>query len=102
MNGKKLRQLFESARQAASPVPPQGFAAGVLRAAGREPVPESAGSISLLDHLNSLFPRVALAAMALIILCALAEFGLTASSLPGVEDGASQVSSQYFFNVEDL
>jgi hypothetical protein len=99
MNDKKLKQLLASARQAPAPVPPPDFAADVLRAVRREPVAKSGGSFSLFDHLNLLFPRVALAAVAVIILCAVAD---VATGLPGVADGVSQISSQFLFNGEGL
>jgi hypothetical protein len=101
MNEKKLEQLFAVARQESAPVPPPEFAAAVWRAVRREPRlrPESS---SLFDQLNSLFPRLALAAMVLIVLCAAADFGLTAAGLPDVGDGVAQAATQFVFNAEDL
>ena len=102
MNEKKMKQLFASARNEAAPAPSADFAADVLRAVRREPPPASPGSFSVWEHLNALFPRVALAAAAVIILCAAADWGLTAAGVPGISDGAAQVTSQFLFNSEDL
>ena len=101
MNEKKLNQLFASARNESAPAPPADFAADVLRAMHREPQlkPEA---FSIFDQLNLLFPRVALAAAAVIVLCMAADFGLTAAGLPEIGDGAAQVSAQFLFNAEEL
>ena len=104
MNEKKLKQLFGAARKQSAPAPPADFATDVLRAIHREPLAPAAESFSVWEHLNGLFPRVALAAAAVIILCVAADWGLTAAGLPDVSDGAAQVTSQYLFNAnpEDL
>jgi hypothetical protein len=102
MNGKKLKQLFGSARNEPAPAPAPDFAADVLRAVRSQPWPASAESFSVWEHLNGLFPRLALAAAAVIVLCLAADWGLTAAGLPGVSDGAAQVTSQFLFNSEDL
>ena len=102
MNDEKLKRLFASARKNAAPAPGGNFASGVLRAIRSEPPPGTAEAFSLWEHLNSLFPRVAVAAAALIVLSVAADWGLTAAGLPGLNEGAAQVTSQYFFNSEDL
>jgi hypothetical protein len=104
MNKNKLKQLFASARKEPAPTPSEGFAADVLRAIRREPPPMPAGPSSVSEHLNSLFPRLALASAVVIILCLAADWGLTAAGVPEVTDGASQATSQYLFNPssEDL
>jgi hypothetical protein len=99
MNEKKMKQLFASARRTAAPEPPPDFAADVLRAVRLEPAAKFDGPASLFDHLNMLFPRAALAATAVIIVCAVTDL---AANLPGVEDGAAQVSAQFLFNAGDL
>ena len=101
MNAKKLNQLFAAARNETTPVPPADFAADVLRAVRREP-PLPLETLSVFDQLNSLFPRLALAAAAVIVLCAVADFGLTAAGLPEVGDGTARVSAQFLFNAEEL
>ena len=52
--------------------------------------------------MNGLFPRVGLAAAAVILLCVAVDLGLTAAGVPGVDDGTAQVASQYLFNSDDL
>ena len=102
MNENKLKQLFASARNETAPAASPDFAADVLRAVRREPVPGPAESFSLWEHLNALFPRLALAAAAVIILCVAADWGLTAAGVPGIGDCATQLTSQFLFNSEDL
>jgi hypothetical protein len=102
MNEKKLKQLIASARNEAAPVASPDFPADVLRAVRREPPFLPPAPITLWDHLNALFPRVALAAAAVIVLCVAADYGLTAAGLPGLSDGAAQITSQLLFNSDDL
>ena len=101
MNDKKLKQLFDSERNEVAPAPSAEFAADVLRAVRREP-PLQPESFSIFDQLNFLFPRLALAAAVVIVLCVAADFGLTAAGLPDVGDGAAQATAQFLFNAEDL
>jgi hypothetical protein len=102
MNEKKLKQLFAAARNETAPAAAPDFAGDVLRAVRREPVPAPAESFSVWEHLNALFPRLALVAAAVIVLCVAADWGLTAAGVPGIGDGAAQVTSQFLFNSEDL
>lgn len=102
MNEKKLKQLFAAARNESAPAPPPDFAADVLRAVNREPASPLAEVVSVWDHLNALFPRIALAACAIIILCLAADWGLTEAGLPGITDGATQATSQYVVDPENL
>ena len=84
MNEKRLNQLF---------------AADVLRAVRRARLAES---VSIFDQLNFLFPRIALAAASVIVLCVAADLVLTAVGLPEVGEGTTQVSSHFLFNAEEL
>ena len=95
MNQKKLKQLFAAARNNAAPAPPEDFAADVLRAIGREPAVVRLAAGSLLDQLNFLFPKIALAAAAIIVLCVAADFGLSAAGLPDLAEGLSQITAQW-------
>ena len=95
MNENKLKQLFEAARNEPAPAPPEDFAADVLRAVHREPVAGRGEAVSIFDQLSRLFPRIALAAVAIIVLCVAADFGLTAAGLPDLGDGLSQISAQW-------
>lgn len=102
MNEKKLKQLFAAARNETAPAPPESFAAGVLRAVRREPVAGYAKILSLSDQLNRLFPRIALAAAAIIVLCVAADLILTAAGVPEVGDGVSQLSAQWLLTPEGI
>jgi hypothetical protein len=95
MNDNKLKQLFESARRELPTVPPPDFSADVLRAVRREPQAKLKEQFSIFDQLNLLFPRIALAAAAVVILCVAADWGLTAAGLPDLGDGLSQISAQW-------
>lgn len=95
MNGQKLKKLFAAARNEIAPTPPADFAADVLRAVRREkPVP-SPETFSVFDKLNLLFPKLACAAAAMIVLGVAADFGLTAAGVPDLSDGVSQISAQW-------
>lgn len=74
MNDRKLQKLFQAARRQPAPEPPADFAGDVLRAARQtSPTPGTQG-YSLFDQLNGLFPRVAIAAAAVVLLCAALEY----------------------------
>ncbi|HEV2691825.1 MAG TPA: hypothetical protein VG347_02915 [Verrucomicrobiae bacterium] len=102
MNENKLKQLFDAARKDTAPVPPSDFAADVLRAARRELTISTPGPVTVFDQLNRWFPRLALAAAAVIILCIAADYGLTSTGLPELGDGAAQISSQFDLNEDGL
>jgi hypothetical protein len=95
MNERKWRQLLTAARNEPAPVPPKDFAADVLRAIHHAGPEQSPGALSLPDQLNLLFPRLAWAAAAVIALCLVADWGLTAAGVPGLADGMSQISGQW-------
>jgi anti-sigma factor RsiW len=100
MSGQKLKKLFDAARNETAPAPSADFAAAVLRAVRREKTIPSAGTFSIFDQLNLLFPRLALAATAVIVLGVAADFGLTAAGVPNLSDGVSQISAQWFLTPE--
>jgi len=102
MNEKKLNQLFAAARNDVAPEMPGSFAAKVMRSLRVQPRAVSAELNSVWDHLNSLFPRIAFTAAAVIILCVATDWGLTAIGLPDVTDGSAQVASQYLFTPDNL
>ena len=102
MNDKKLQRLFDAARKESAPVPPPGFAEDVLRAARRESQIAPPAAATVFDQLNALFPRLALAAAAVIILCVAADLALTSAGLPDLDDGASQLVSQFDLNGDGL
>lgn len=102
MNKKKLQQIFDMARNETAPAPPADFAADVLRASRQEPLARQRPPFSLFDQLNVLFPRVALAALAVILLCAAAELVSNEAGWPDLSNGVVQVSSQFLFNSEGM
>lgn len=102
MNEKKLKQLFAAARNETAPQLPPGFAEDIVRMVRCEPAPSRAGASSVWDHLNRLFPRLAVAAAVIIALCFAADWALTAAGVPGVSESASQATSQDLFTLEDL
>ncbi len=95
MHEQKIKKLLAAARKKATPAPSADFAWNVLRAVRREPPP--APPVSISDQLNLLFPRLALAAVVVIALGVAADFGLTAAGLPDLDDGVSQISTQWLF-----
>jgi len=102
MDKRKLNQLFKLAGNEPAPVPPEDFASDVLRAMRREPPVAAPASLSLFDQLNMLFPRIAFAAAAVIVLCVAVDFGLTAAGLPGLGDGMSQISAQWLLTPDEF
>jgi len=102
MNKRKLNQLFELARNEPAPVPPADFPADMLRAILREPRGTVAGELTIFDRLNLLFPRIAFAAVAIIILCIALDCGLTATGMPGLHDGLSQISAQWLLTPDEF
>jgi len=102
MNDNKLNRLFAAARKHPAPVPAPDFAADVLRAVRREPAVAAGEPLAIFDQLNRLFPRLALAAAALIVVSLATDYGLTATDWPDLGAGVAQVSSQLLFNPEEL
>lgn len=102
MKNSKLKQLFAAARRETAPVPPENFAADVLRVIHREAPPVAPEVISVLDQLNSWFPRLTLAASAFIVLCVALDYGLTAAGMPSLSDGAAQLSAQWLLTPTGL
>ncbi len=102
MNEKKIKQLFTVARNEAAPLLPADFAADVLRAVCHEPKVAALPAVSPFDQLNFLFPRLALAAAAVIVLCVAADFGFTSAGLPESGDGATQWSAQFYLDEDAL
>jgi hypothetical protein len=102
MNERKWKQLFAAARKEAAPAPSLDFEAGVLRAIRGERRAKMPGMPSISDQLNLLFPRLAWAAAAIITLCVAADWGLTAAGVPGLGDGMSQISAQWFLTYNEF
>ena len=100
MNKQKLTMLFAAARKEPAPVPPGDFADDVLRAIRCEPPVAVPRAVSIFDQLDRLFPRIALAAAAVIILAVAFDLSLTAAGVPSLGDGLSQVSDQWILPTE--
>ena len=96
MSGKKLQQLFQAARQSAAPEPSAGFAEEVVDAIRREPPSPPRGAPSLFDELNALFPRLALATLAVMALGVAANLALGTADLTVWGDGVAQISAPWF------
>ena len=97
-----MKKLFAAARRDLAPTAPETFVDDVLRAVRRESAGRPADALSVLEHLNGWFPRVALAAAALIVLCVAADLGLTAAGLPGVDEGAAQTTATFSLEGDEL
>ena len=74
MTDDKRRQLLAAARAARPAEPPQDFSASVLRALERESRGQPAPNDSLFNQLANWFPRLATAAMAIIVIALFCEF----------------------------
>jgi hypothetical protein len=90
MNDKKLNQLFNAARRETPAAPAEGFESLVMRQIQRDP---ARGELSISDVLGLWFPRLAVAAAAIIAVCIIGEF---VSPGPSLTDSAAQLSVQYF------
>jgi len=98
MNDRKLDQLFHAARHESPAAPPEGFELQMLQAIHRESVATGRETIPIFDQLNAWFPRLAWAAAAIIALSVAADYGLTATGTPGLNDGVSQVSAHWLLS----
>jgi hypothetical protein len=93
MNSEKLGQLFRAARDETPSTPAEDFDLRVLQQIRRNPAREE---LSVFDQLTAWFPRIALAAAAMIALCVASEF-IFSREVPSLADSASQLSEQWVF-----
>jgi hypothetical protein len=92
MNDDKLNQLFRAAGNESPAAPREGFERLVMQQICRHPErPE----LSISDLLGMWFPRLALAAAAVIALCVIGDFLYSAHS-PSLTESAAQLSDPYF------
>lgn len=89
MNNQKLRELFGAARRQKAAVPGEGFDLLVMQQIRRNP---ARTELSITDVLGQWFPRLALAAAAVIVVCVISE---CISTGPSLTDSAAQLSVQY-------
>lgn len=88
MNDRKLNQLFSAAKSESPAVPNEGFAFLVMRQIQRNPArPE----LSISDMLGQWFPRLAVAAAAVIAICVLGDMVIS-SNAPSLSESAAQLS----------
>jgi hypothetical protein len=90
MNDKKLNQLFDASRRETPGAPTEGFELLVMQQIQRQP---GRAEPSISDLLGLWFPRLAVAAAAIIAVCVIGDF---MSSGPSLTDSAAQLSVQYF------
>jgi hypothetical protein len=86
MNDKKLSQLFGAAKKVMPAAPAQGFDLLVMQQIRRNP---ARSELSISDLLSRWFPRLALAAAAVIVVCVVGEY---VSTGPTLSESAAQLS----------
>jgi len=91
----KLKKLFESARTDPSPIPSNTFASRVVSAisASPEPAPEY-----FFDAVAGMARRLVVPAMALVMICAAAEFYFSPGSYSTQADTA-QLTEEWLFTL---
>ena len=94
MKKNKLERLFNLAKRESVPQAGPDFESQVMHAIRRE---VSAKPVSLLDQLNALFPRIALAAAIVIILCITTDVVITNASGTDLASGVSSISEEWLF-----
>jgi len=97
MNDKKLNQLFAAARRENPPAVPADFAERVQRGLGQA-ADNAPVAVSFIDQLNRNFGRYAVAAAAMIMLCAAVEIGQSFSHEPSIDDDVSQICSDWMLH----
>jgi hypothetical protein len=89
---EKLNRLFTAAKRDQPTAPDEGFASLVMQQIQRHP---ARAELSIADLLGMWFPRLAVAAAAVIALCVISEL-VTSSNAPSLSESAAQLSVQYF------
>ncbi len=90
MNDGKLKQLFAAAKRETPAGPAEGFERLVMQQIQRNP---ARAELSISDLLGMWFPRLAVAAAALIALCVIGDF-VSSSNSPSLSESAAQLSDQ--------
>ena len=90
MNNRKLNQLFRALKRATPPAPTEGFDLLVLQQIRRNP---TRSELTISDVLGRWFPRLALAAVAVIALCIAGDFVYSTNG-PSLSESAAQLSIQ--------
>jgi len=97
MNDKKLNQLFAAARREKPPTVPADFAERVQRGLGQA-ASSTPVVINFWDQLNRNFARYAVAAAAMIMLCAAVEISQSFSHDPSIDDDVNQICSDWMLH----
>ena len=87
---EKLNQLFAAVKRETPAAPAEGFASLVMQQIQRNPAHTE---LSISDLLGMWFPRLAVAAAALIALCVIGDY-VTSSNSPSLSESAAQLSDQ--------
>jgi hypothetical protein len=99
---RKLERLFRSARKEPVPQPSEDFVSNILREVGRG-VPTAPmdrfGPVSISDQLAGLFPRLAMASLLAIALCAGADYCLANFVQRDFSASAAEISEEWLFGV---
>jgi hypothetical protein len=90
MKDRKLNQLFRALKREKSPAPVEGFDLLVMQQIRRNP---ARTELSISDVLGRWFPRLAMAAVAVIALCIAGDFAYSTSG-PSLSESAAQLSIQ--------
>lgn len=90
MKDHKLNQLFRALKRETPPAPPEGLDLLVMQQIRRNP---ARADLTISDLLGRWFPRLALIAVSVIVLCVVSEF---VSTGPSLSESAAQLSIQEF------
>jgi hypothetical protein len=102
MNEHKMKRLMDQARAEQCPAAPADFIEDTLRMVRAQVVAPTPTLPSMNHQLNSLFSRVSLACLSIIILAVMVDWGFTAAGFPQPDDGASQVTAQSWFSTDEM
>jgi hypothetical protein len=96
MNKKKLNQLFTAARRETPPIVPADFAERVQRELGQATVDTPV--VNLWDQLNRNFAHYAVAAAAMIMICAAVEIGQSFNHESSMTDDVDQICADWMLH----
>ena len=90
MNNHKLNQLFRALKRDTPPAPPEGLDLLVMQQIHRNP---ARAQLTVTDVLGRWFPRLAVAAVAVIAVCIAGDFVYSTNG-PSLSESAAQLSIQ--------
>jgi hypothetical protein len=94
MKSSKLQQLFNQARKETPPCLGADLESRVISEIRKECRPVR---VTVFDQLNEMFPRFALAAVVLIVICAVGDFWLSSGDEQDMTSGLAQASQDWQF-----